>query len=289
DFKIKEFNQLVEALDSMVERLTAWAEELETAWKEAQAANQLKSEFLANTSHELRTPLNGIIGCIRLVRDGYCDDREEELEFLQRADDAAIHLLNIINDILDLSKIEAGTLSVVMESVDLRSIVKEAIDLQKVHIQQKKLQLLWSEPADSIAIQADPAKLKQVFLNVIGNAIKFTEAGSITITMRQEATPGKDGNNNSSSVVVSVKDTGIGIPLDEQKKLFRPFVMADGTRTRKYGGTGLGLAISRKLMELMGGTITLHSGGVDLGTTVEIGIPIINSSRSIAPADAASN
>ncbi|MFB2920739.1 ATP-binding protein [Aerosakkonema funiforme] len=289
DFKIKEFNQLVEALDSMVERLTAWAEELETAWKEAQAANQLKSEFLANTSHELRTPLNGIIGCIRLVRDGYCDDREEELEFLQRADDAAIHLLNIINDILDLSKIEAGTLSVVMESVDLRSIVKEAIDLQKVHIQQKKLQLLWSEPVDSIAIQADPAKLKQVFLNVIGNAIKFTEAGSITISMRQEATPSKDGNNNSSSVFVSVKDTGIGIPLDEQKKLFRPFVMADGTRTRKYGGTGLGLAISRKLMELMGGTISLHSAGVDLGTTVEIGIPIINSSRSIAPADAASN
>jgi signal transduction histidine kinase len=118
NFKIREFNQLGAALNAMVERLTAWAEEVETAWKEAQAANQLKSEFLANTSHELRTPLNAIIGCIRLVKDGCCDDEAEEIEFLQRADDAAIHLLKIINEILDLSKIEAGTLTVVTEPVN---------------------------------------------------------------------------------------------------------------------------------------------------------------------------
>ena len=283
--KIKEFNELAHSLNSMVERLTAWAEELETTWKEAQAANQLKSEFLANTSHELRTPLNAIIGCIRLVRDGCCDDRDEELEFLQRADDAAIHLLNIINDILDLSKVEAGSLSVVMEPLDLRSLLQEVIDLQNVQVKQKGLQLFWPAPPEAIAVQADPAKLKQVLLNVIGNAIKFTEKGSITISIRQEEVLDKQEKAHASCVVIGVKDTGIGIPLEEQKKLFRPFVMADGTRTRKYGGTGLGLAISRKLMELMNGTINLYSAGTDLGTTVEIAIPLINSSRLLADTD----
>lgn len=276
-FKIRELNQLSESLDSMVGRLTIWAEELENAWKEAQTANKLKNEFLANTSHELRTPLNAIIGCVRLVRDGCCDDREEELDLLQKADDAAIHLLHIINDILDLSKIEAGTLSVVLRPVDLRSILKEVIDLQMIHINQKALQLLFTAPEQPITVQADPAKLKQVFLNVIGNAVKFTEKGSITITTTLEAIPSKQTNNNNYWVLVKVKDTGIGIPVDEQKKLFRPFVMADGTRTRKYGGTGLGLAISRKIMALMEGTINLQSPGVDLGTTVEIAMPIVSS------------
>ncbi|MFB2937314.1 ATP-binding protein [Aerosakkonemataceae cyanobacterium BLCC-F154] len=276
-FKIRELNHLSESLDSMVERLTIWAEELEKAWKEAQTANTLKSEFLANTSHELRTPLNAIIGCVRLVRDGCCDDREEELDLLQKADDAAIHLLNIINDILDLSKIEAGTLSVVMQAVDLRSILQEVIDLQIIHITQKGLQLLFTTPEQPIIIQADPAKLKQVFLNVIGNAVKFTEKGSITITTTLEVIPNKQSNNNNYRVLVKVKDTGIGVPVEEQNKLFRPFVMADGTRTRKYGGTGLGLAISRKIMALMDGTINLHSPGIDLGTTVEITIPIVSS------------
>jgi len=276
-FKIRELNQLGESLDSMVGRLTIWAEELEKAWKEAQIANTLKNEFLANTSHELRTPLNAIIGCIRLVRDGCCDDREEELDLLQKADEAAIHLLHIINDILDLSKIESGTLSVVIRPVDVRSILKEIIDLQMVHINQKGLQLLFTAPEQPIIVQADPAKLKQVFLNVIGNAVKFTEKGSITITTILEAIPSKQTNNNNYWVLVKVKDTGIGIPIEEQKKLFRPFVMADGTRTRKYGGTGLGLAISRKIMALMEGTINLQSPGVDLGTTVEISMPIVSS------------
>jgi signal transduction histidine kinase len=147
NFKIREFNQLSEALDGMIERLRDWAEELETAWKEAQAANQLKNEFLANTSHELRTPLNGIIGCLRLVRDGFCDDREEELDFLQRADDAAIHLLGIINDVLDIAKIEAGKLSVEMEPIDLRKLLNEVINLQAVPIQQKGLEFQYNGPA----------------------------------------------------------------------------------------------------------------------------------------------
>src|SRR5919199_3117247 len=313
NFKIREFNQLSEAFEGMISRLRAWAEELEAAWKEAQTANQLKNEFLANTSHELRTPLNGIIGCLRLVRDGFCDDREEELDFLQRADDAAIHLLGIINDVLDIAKIEAGKLTVEAEPVDLRKILNEVINLQAVPIQHKGLEFHTTDLHEVIPVRADPAKLKQVILNVVGNAVKFTDSGSITINTRIELiaqtppsllsnngentgepfvskgqrlalTSTEDGSTSSppmsesSCVVVTVKDTGIGIDPTQQHKLFRPFVMVDGSTTRKCGGTGLGLAISRNLMTLMGGSITLSSDGNEQGTTVEISLPTIEPS-----------
>ncbi len=272
NFKIREFNQLAEALDSMVERLTEWAQELETAWKEAKVANELKNEFLANTSHELRTPLNAIIGCIRLVRDGCCDDEEEEMEFLQRADDAAIHLLDIINDVLDIAKIEAGTLSVVLEPVNLHKVLKEVVDLQENNIHQKGLQLNFTDRQEPLVVEADPAKLKQVLLNVVGNAIKFTDTGSITIATRVQENAADAAGAPESRAIVTIRDTGIGIDANQQHRLFQPFVMVDGKRTRKYGGTGLGLAISRNLIELMGGTISLYSAGVGQGTTVEISL-----------------
>ncbi len=286
NFKIREFNQLSEALDGMIERLRDWAEELEAAWQEAQTANQLKNEFLANTSHELRTPLNGIIGCLRLVRDGFCDDREEELDFLQRADDAAIHLLGIINDVLDIAKIEAGKLSVEIEPTDMRKLLNEVINLQAVPIQHKGIEFHTSDLHDVIAVNADPAKLKQVLLNVVSNAVKFTESGSITIKTRIESASKIHSSTDDSSksngsvpgsslVVVTVQDTGIGIDPSQQHKLFRPFVMVDGSTTRKCGGTGLGLAISRNLIELMGGSIALFSEGDGKGTTVEITLPTI--------------
>lgn len=272
NFKIREFNQLAEALDSMVERLTEWAQELETAWKEAKIANELKNEFLANTSHELRTPLNAIIGCIRLVRDGCCDDDEEEMEFLQRADDAAIHLLDIINDVLDIAKIEAGTLSVVVEPVNLQKVLKEVVDLQENIIHQKGLQLNFTDRQQPLVVEADPAKLKQVLLNVVGNAIKFTDTGSITISTRLDDNATDATGAPETRAIVTVRDTGIGIDANQQHRLFQPFVMVDGKRTRKYGGTGLGLAISRNLIELMGGTIALYSDGVGHGTAVEISL-----------------
>ncbi len=275
NFKIREFEQLAEALDHMVERLKASAEEIETAWEEAQAANRLKSEFLATTSHELRTPLNAIIGCVRLIKDGCCDDAEEETEFLERADEAAIHLLGIINDLLDVAKIEAGKLSVVMEPIDFRQVLKEVINLQKVHIQQKDLQLSAPEYFEPIPVQADSAKLKQVLINVIGNAIKFTPQGSITIKTQIEPATHAD-SSDISRVIVTVVDTGVGIDPAQQHKLFRPFVMVDGTTTRKFGGTGLGLAISRNLIELMGGSIVLFSAGSGQGTTVVIAMPVID-------------
>ncbi len=264
NFKIREFNQLAIAIQEMVNRLQAWGEEIISSWEEAQRANRLKSEFLATTSHELRTPLNGIIGCIRIVKDGYCDNREEELDFLQKADDASVHLLGIINDILDIARIEAGKLSVVIEPVNLATILTEVINLQTVYLQEKNLKLKAPKLQQKIIVNADPAKLKQVLLNVLGNAIKFTESGVILILIKID----------EQQVKIRIKDTGIGIAPSQQDKLFRPFVMIDGSTTRKFGGTGLGLAISRTFIELMNGSITLLSPGLGKGTTVEISLPL---------------
>ena len=271
NFKIREFNQLASALDLMVKRLKLSAEELEKAWTEAKAANESKSNFLATTSHELRNPLNAIINCIRLVRDDYCDDKQEEAEFLERAEEAAIHLLGIINDLLDIAKIESGKQSLVMEELNLEQILQEVIRLQKLHIHQKNLQLIVSKSSELIIVKSDRAKLKQILINVIGNAVKFTEIGSISIKTQIEP----QTTSNDWRVAIIVEDTGIGIEPSQQSKLFRPFGMADDTTTRKFGGTGLGLAISRNLVELMGGSIMLCSAGIDQGTTVAISLPLI--------------
>ncbi|WP_373536426.1 ATP-binding protein [Microcoleus sp.] len=287
NFQIREFNQLSEALNSMVESLRESARESAVATKEAQVANQLKNEFLGNISHELRTPLNGIIGFIQIVRDGYCDDRDEEMEFLQRAHDSSMQLLNIINDILDIAKIESGTFSLMLEVVDITQVLEDAIDLQALLIKEKGLKLSLPEPHAPIIVHADPEKLKQVFIHVLSNAVKFTESGSITISVRLESSNHSGGFNgsvpesaigNSSSksdwVVVTIKDTGIGIDPEQQQKLFQPFVMADGSTTRRFGGNGLGLAISRRIMESMIGSITLQSAGVNQGTSVMISLPV---------------
>ncbi|RUT05207.1 hypothetical protein DSM106972_040280 [Dulcicalothrix desertica PCC 7102] len=277
-FQIREFNQLSLAIDHMVERLRSWGEELEIAWQDSKTANQVKSQFIATASHELRNPLNTIMTCVKLVRDNSCDSREEELEYLKIADDTAIHLLEIINDLLDISKIEAGKLSVFIEKIDLRDTLKEVINLQSVNIQQKGLKLNIPELENSIPVNADPIKLKQVLINIISNATKFTEEGSITILA--EIISQDELTSNQSHVVISVIDTGIGIEPDQQHKLFRPFVMVEGAKNRKLGGTGLGLAISRNLIEMMAGTISLESAGINKGTTIKITLPLINATNT---------
>ncbi len=293
NFRIRELNHLAEVLDNMVIRLEERAKELESAWQEAEAANQLKSQFLASTSHELRTPLNAIIGCIRLVKDDCCDSREEEVDFLEKADKAAIHLLQIINDLLNIQQIEEKKLPLAIETIDLRQALKDVVDLETIPIQQKGLELHITELPEPIMVRADPARLKQVLLNIIYNAIKFTEQGGITIQTRLEnaqdfltrpANPvGQNGHRPDLEavtepehwVVIAVQDTGIGIDPAQQHKLFRPFVMVDGSTTRKFEGTGLGLAISRNLVEMMGGQISLHSVGLGHGTTVKVALPVL--------------
>ncbi len=334
NFRIREFNQLSLGINEMVTRLRSWGEEIIAAWKEAKNANQLKSEFLATTSHELRTPLNGIINCIRVVKEGYCDSKEEEIDFLNQADEAAIHLLAIINDVLDISKIEAGKLSVSLEKVDLGLLINEVLDLQLVPIQHKGLTCKTPKLQRKIYVQADRAKLKQVLINIIGNGVKFTESGFIDIKVKVDLVKNQlktdsntvaDYENDIASynesnygnfyqnstkeyiytddnrkvflntkkfshnghaskslesipkkkkAIITVTDTGIGIDPSQQEKLFRPFVMVDGSRTRKFGGTGLGLAISRNLIELMDGDISLYSKGLGKGTTITIVIPL---------------
>ncbi|MCA2622781.1 MAG: sensor histidine kinase [Microcystis sp. M20BS1] len=265
NFNIREINQLASSLEEMLERLRLWGEEIVKSWQEAENANQLKNQFLANTSHELRTPLNGIIGSIRCVMDGFCNSEEEEKEYLQQADKAAVHLLEIIDDILSIAKIEAGKLSVNPEPVDLHQIINEVINLQTASLQGKHLKLNSLFCPENPIVYADPTKLKQVILNVISNSIKFTETGTISLITHLEY----------PQAIITIIDTGIGIDPQQQLKLFRPFVMIDGSTTRKFSGTGLGLAISKNFMKIMGGDITISSQGQGLGTTVEIILPLV--------------
>ncbi|MEY3556159.1 MAG: hypothetical protein RLZZ580_2215 [Cyanobacteriota bacterium] len=265
NFNIREINQLASALEEMLERLRLWGEEIVKSWQEAENANQLKNQFLANTSHELRTPLNGIIGSIRCVMDGFCNSEQEEKEYLQQADNAAVHLLEIIDDILSIAKIEAGKLSVNPEPVDLHQIINEVINLQTASLQRKCLKLNLLFCPEIPIVYADTTKLKQVILNVISNSIKFTDTDTISLITHLE----------HPQAIITIIDTGIGIDPQQQSKLFRPFVMIDGSTTRKFSGTGLGLAISKNLMKMMEGDITISSQGQGLGTTVEIILPLV--------------
>jgi signal transduction histidine kinase len=303
NFQIREFNQLSEALNSMVERLSSWGKELEVktkeaqvatkeaqvATKEAQVANQLKDEFMGNISHELRTPLNRIINSVQFVRDDLCDDRDEEMEYLQEAHDSSMELLNIINDILDIAKIEAGIFAINLKVVDITQILQDAINLQAPKIEEKGLKLSWLKPDDTIIVRADPEKLKQVFVHVLSNAVKFTKSGSISISVRLESRKKSASLNGSAEsttgqggqrdwVVVTIKDTGIGIEPEQQQKLFQPFVMVDGSRTKSVGGNGLGLALSLRIMESMSGSVTLDSAGENQGTAVMISLPVYHQS-----------
>ncbi|TRU85543.1 MAG: hybrid sensor histidine kinase/response regulator [Microcystis novacekii Mn_MB_F_20050700_S1] len=269
NFNIREINQLASALEEMLERLRLWGEEIVKSRQEAENANQLKNQFLANTSHELRTPLNGIIGSIRCVMDGFCNSEEEEKEYLQQADNAAVHLLEIIDDILSIAKIEAGKLSVHPQPVYLHQIINEVINLQTASLQRKCLKLNLLFCPENPLVYVDTTKLKQVILNVISNSIKFTETGTISLITHLE----------HPQAIITIIDTGIGIDPQQQSKLFRPFVMIDGSTTRKFSGTGLGLAISKNLMKMMQGDITISSQGQGLGTTVEIILPLVGEKK----------
>ena len=286
NFKVRELNHLAEALDNMVERLEERAEELETAWQEAQIANQLKSEFLATTSHELRTPLNAIIGSVRLVRDGCCDDRAEELEFLQQADDAALHLLKIINDLLDIAKIEAGKVELSLQPVDIQDLCSQCLKMVEPGSEMKRLKLVLELDDRVDRALIDERRVRQMVINLLSNAVKFTpERGQVTLKvwlgyghqLEQDTRPDHSPvNPNTPYLCLEVQDSGIGIPKDRWHLLFRPFQQIDSSLTRKHEGTGLGLALTKRLAELHGGTLSFDSVQ-DYGSTFRIWLPLLES------------
>ncbi len=239
--------------------------------------NNRKNEFLRQMSHELRTPMNGIIGSIQLVLDELYDNPEEERELLQQARQSSLHLLTLINQVLDLAKIEEGRVSVELKKIDLQSCLSAATYLQISNIRQKGLHLHRQNYQDIITVKADPIKLKQVFINVIGNAIKFTDQGGITILTDIKCIKLSAAGGNTHQIkmaVITVQDTGIGIDPSTQNKLFQPFQVENESKLYPQGSTGLGLVISKHLVEMMGGKINLNSIGRNQGTTVEIFLPL---------------
>lgn len=275
-------NEIGIAIDNalLFEDVQNTKEKLQKLNRRLEEASQIKSEFLANTSHELRTPLNSIIGFLGLALDGYCTNREEEQEFLRNAQQSAKHLLAIINDVLDLAKIEAGRMELELGEVDLNVLFEEVRSLAEVQAQQKKLKLEFHcQDNPYPRVHADSGKLRQVMVNLVGNAIKFTDRGKVTVRslVREE----------KGNVLIEVEDTGVGIPTEMKDKLFEKFRQVDGSSSRKHGGTGLGLTITKNLVEMMGGLITLESRGEGGGATVSFTVPLFRETRVEEAADPA--
>ncbi|MDD2829417.1 MAG: response regulator [Sulfuricurvum sp.] len=241
--------------------------ELIEAKEAAHAATQAKSEFLANMSHEIRTPMNAIIGMTELALKGKLPEKERH--FITKASEASHLLLDIINDILDFSKIEAGKLQIESILFNLEELVISVTDLLGMRAEQKGIELLIDiENNFNKSYSGDPLRLKQILLNLVSNAVKFTAEGEVVIKIRL-----LEMQHDTQTLRFEVKDTGIGISQDQQNLLFRAFTQADMSTTRKFGGTGLGLAIAKQLVTLMGGTIGFKSS-VNQGSTFWFEIPL---------------
>ncbi len=242
--------------------LIAQAAELEVARRRAEQANQSKSEFLANMSHEIRTPMTAILGFadLLLMEEGIetaPPARTSALETIKRNGE---HLLEIINDILDLSKIEASSLRIERLRFSPMKIVADVIALMKVRADARRLELTASYPGPiPETIESDPTRLRQILINLVGNALKFTEQGSVQISVRFLPDSQKDRGGLAGRLEFAVRDTGIGMTAEELGRLFRPFTQADPSTTRRFGGTGLGLTISKRFADLLGGDLVAES------------------------------
>ncbi len=257
--ELKLRNQIIEEQSQQLEQAQKVAEiERQTAVSAralAEEANQAKSTFLANMSHELRTPLNAIIGYSEMLIEDMTDDKADSMAVadLGKIKSAGKHLLGLINDVLDLSKIEAGKVELNYERIDILQLIDYVTSTTQPLLAANRNQLVLKVPQDIGFMVSDVTRVRQVLLNIMSNAAKFTHDGTITLEALRQA------DAMAERLVINVIDTGIGMSAEQIGKLFQPFVQADSATTRKYGGTGLGLVISRKLCRMMGGDVTLQS------------------------------
>ncbi len=247
----RELQEARQLLEQRVEERTA---ELAKVCDAAEAASRAKSDFLANMSHEIRTPLNAIMGYADMLRRGWVDSPAERDEMLGTVHTSGRHLMTVINDILDISKIESGKLELTLESVSPHQILSEVVSLMRVPFGEKSLSLdyTWEGPIPDY-IHTDGTRLRQILINLLGNAKKFTKTGGVQLIARVQP------ELQPAQLVVDVIDTGIGIARDKQAQIFEPFMQADTSMTRRYGGTGLGLSISRRLARMMQGDLIVES------------------------------
>ncbi|TAG91157.1 MAG: HAMP domain-containing protein [Oscillatoriales cyanobacterium] len=282
-----EVGLLAISINELIQRIGEYTEDLQEAKIAAEAANRSKSAFLANMSHELRTPLNAIINYSEMLQEDAQDSGSEDfLPDLERIQTAGKHLLDMISDILDISKIEAGHVTLYLENFDVATMVEEVMTTAQSLVEKKGNSLALKTKGELGMMYADQPKVRQILLNLLSNAAKFTEEGVITIGIERMKTEKsrptrKHKNNDDSSpgsqytaqvLVFRVSDTGIGMTEEQLQQIFKPFIQADASTTRKYGGTGLGLTISQRLCHILGGEISVESED-GKGSTFTVSLP----------------